>query len=167
MLKGENLYSMLKANSLLRVKLFRTHSVVLNTTIFLMQKLGEMKIQCPEKILVDHVNINSARSKFHAPSFIIDTDVDILLISETKLDESFPSAKLRLKGFCTPYKLDRNSKRGGFLLYFHENIPSRFLNSGSECKLETISVAINLRKRKWLLTSCYNPYKSLILSLID
>ena len=108
-------------------------------------KIGirEMKIQCPEKIIVGHFNINSIRNKFDALSFIIDTNIDILLISETKLDDSFSSAQFRLKGFCTPYRLDRNSKGGGLLLYFREDIPSRFLNSGSTCNIETISAEIN------------------------
>ena len=48
-----------------------------------------MKIQCPEKIIVRHLNINSIRNKFDALYFIIDTNIDILLISEAKLDDSF------------------------------------------------------------------------------
>ena len=99
--------------------------------------------------------------------FIIDTNIDILLISETKLPDSFPSAQLRLKGFYTPYRLDRNPKRGVLLLYFREDIPSRFLNSGSTFNIETISVEINLRRRKRLLPCCYNPQKSLISSYLN
>ena len=96
-----------------------------------------MKIQCPEEIIVDHLNINSIRNKFDALSFIIDTNINILLISETKLDDLFSSAQFKLKGFCIPYRLDRNSKGGGLLLYFGEDIPSRFLNSVSTtCNIE-------------------------------
>ena len=123
-----------------------------------------MKIQCPEKIIVCHLNINSIRNKFDALSFIIDTNIDILLISETKLGDSFSSPQFRLKGFCTPYTLDRNSKGGGLLLYFREDIP---LNSGSTCNIETISVEIDLRKGEWLLACCYSPHKSLISSHLD
>ena len=59
-----------------------------------------MKIQCPEKVIVGDLNINSIRNKFDALSFIIDTNIDILITSETKLDDSFSSAQFRLKGFC-------------------------------------------------------------------
>ena len=121
----------------------------------------------PRKKIVGLLNITLIRSKFDPLSFIIDASIDILLISETKLDDSFSSAQFRLKGFCTPHRLDRNSKGGGLLLDFSEDIPSRFLNSGSTCNIETISVEINLRKRKWLLTCCYNPHKSLISSHLD
>ena len=89
-----------------------------------------MKIQCPVKIIVVHLNINSIRNKFDVLSFIIDTN------------ESFPSVQFRLKGFCTPYRLDRNSKEGGLLLHFHEDIPARFLNGGSTCNVETKSVEL-------------------------
>ena len=74
-----------------------------------------MKFQCPEKIIVGHVNIDLIRNKFDALSFIIDTNIDILLISETKLDDSFFSAQVRLRGFCTPYRLDR---KGGVGFYY-------------------------------------------------
>ena len=46
-----------------------------------------MKIQSPEKIIVGHLSIYSIREKIDALSFIIDTNMDILLISETKLDD--------------------------------------------------------------------------------
>ena len=38
------------------------------------------------------------------------------MISETKLDESFPKVQLLIKGFCESYRLDRNSK-GGHVIY--------------------------------------------------
>ena len=85
-----------------------------------------MKIQCPEKIIVGHFNINSIRNKFDALSFIIDTNIDILLISETKLDDSFSSAQFRLKGLLTPYRLDRNSKGGGLLLHLRDGFNQDF-----------------------------------------
>ena len=85
------------------------------------------------------------RNKSDVLPFIIDTNIDIY--SETKLDDSFSSAQFRLKGFCTPYRLDRNSKGGGLLLYFREDIPSRFLNSGSTCNSETISVEITIHTK--------------------
>ena len=91
----------------------------------------------------------------------------ILIETYYLFHDSFSSAQFRLKGFRTPYRLDRNLKGGGLLLYFREDIPSRFLNSDSTCNIETISIEINLRKMKWLLTCCYNPHKRLITSHLD
>ena len=116
----------------------------------------EMKFKCPDKLIMGHLNINSIRNKFDALSLIIKNNVDILMISETKLDDSFLTAQFLLHSFSAPYRLDRNSKGGGILLYIREDIPSRLLNSKSKTGIETISVEINLRKRKWFLNCSYN-----------
>ena len=38
------------------------------------------------------------------------------------------------------------------------------VSNGSTCNIETISVEINLKKKKLLIIYCYSPHKSLILS---
>ena len=43
--------------------------------------------------------------------------IDILMISKTKNDESFPNGNFIIEGFSTPYRLDRDSKGGGGLFY--------------------------------------------------
>ena len=47
-------------------------------------------------------------------------------------------------------------------MYIREDIPSRLLNSKSKTSIETISVEINIRKKKWFLNCSYNPNKKLI-----
>ena len=84
----------------------------------------------------------------------------MFLISETKLDDSFPTAQFLIKGFNAPYRFDRNSKGGGLLLYIREDLPSKVLTYSCNCDIETLLVEINLRKRKWLLNGSYNPNKS-------
>ena len=109
-----------------------------------------------------HLNINSVRNKFEALTYIIDNNIDLLLISETKLDDSFPTAQFQMKGFSVPYRYDRNGKGGGLLLYIREDIQSKLLISKSKCNIETLSVVVNLRKRKWFLNCSYNPHQNLI-----
>ena len=38
------------------------------------------------------------------------------MISETKIDESFPKENFLIEGFSTPYRLDRDSKGGVIML---------------------------------------------------
>ena len=45
--------------------------------------LRVMKENSPNKIIVGHLNINSLRNKFEALQFIINRNVDIILLSET------------------------------------------------------------------------------------
>ena len=53
--------------------------------------------------------------------------LDLLLVSETNLDDSFPTAQFLMSGFCKPYRLDYCSNGGDLLLYIREDIPSRLL----------------------------------------
>ena len=123
--------------------------------------LKVMKENSPNKIIVEHLNINSLRNKFEALQFIINRNLDIILLSETKLDDSFLSAQFILKNFgIPPYRLDRNSNCGELLLYVCEDIPSKFLKVKSDCNIESICVEVNLRKRMWFINGSYNPNKS-------
>ena len=54
----------------------------------------------------------------------INNNLDILLISETKIDDTFPGSQFLIEGFSVHYKLDRTAKGGGILLYIREDIPS-------------------------------------------
>ena len=45
--------------------------------------------------------------KFDMLTDLIRANIDILFISETKIDETFPSSQFSILGFSTPYRLDR------------------------------------------------------------
>ena len=67
--------------------------------------------------------------------------VDILLITESKLDNSFPTAQFQINEFSSPY---RNAHGGGILLYVRKDIPSKLLK-GTDFKgnLEVMFFEIN------------------------
>ena len=46
------------------------------------------------------------------------------MISETKIDESFPNENFLIEGYSRPYRLDRDSNGGGIMLYVREDILS-------------------------------------------
>ena len=56
-------------------------------------RLMEMKPQLPDKLILGHLNINSIRNKFDGLKIFNDNKIDIFLISETKLDDSFRTAQ--------------------------------------------------------------------------
>ena len=49
-------------------------------------------------------------------------EIDILMITETKLDDSFPASQFSIQDFRTPLRIDRNKNGGGILLYIIRNI---------------------------------------------
>ena len=105
-------------------------------------KLNVARYQNPNRILIAHLNINFLRNKFEILMETITNKVDIFLISETKLDSFFPMNQFHIDGFTTPYRLDRNQKAGGIMLYTREDIPSKSLTE------ITLFTEINLRSKK-------------------
>ena len=122
------------------------------------ESLKELRQKNLNRPIIAQLNINSIRNKFQFLEKEICANLDILLISETKLDDSFPSAQFLLNGFSKPYRLDRCSNGGGILLYIRDDIPARLLSNSN--KTESIFVEINFRKKKWLICASYNLHKS-------
>ena len=76
------------------------------------------------RLIFAYLNINSTRNKFELFNNQIKANIDTLMISETKIDNTFPHIQFFIEGFSTPYGLDRDSNGGGILLYVREDIPS-------------------------------------------
>ena len=77
---------------------------------------------------------------------MLHNNLDVLLISENKIDYSIPTAQFQIEGNIT-YRLDRNASNvRGIHLYVPENIPSALLNS--DMSIESFSIEINIRKKK-------------------
>ena len=54
--------------------------------------------------------------------------VDILMLSETELDSTFPPVQFLINGFSVLHILARNSKGGGILLHVRDKIVVLSLN---------------------------------------
>ena len=83
------------------------------------------------KLVVAHLNINSLRIKFDSLVQKITGNVNILLISETKLDNRFSDGQFLIQGYCKPYIIDRNCLGGGIMLYVRADIASKPLSTES------------------------------------
>ena len=78
---------------------------------------------------------------------LIANEIDVLLMSETKLDEMFPFEQFLISGFTKSLRLDRN---GGIMLFIRDNIPFRLLKRRNlPFNTEALFIEINLRKKKW------------------
>ena len=99
--------------------------------------------------IIAQLNINSLRNKFGFLSSQITKYVDMLLLSETKLDDSFRIGQFSLNGYSKPFRLDRSSNGGAILLYVRDDIPSRLLTDYKiKNNLELFFVEVNIPKKK-------------------
>ena len=113
------------------------------------QILNTLRNGNPSNINFCYLNVNSVRNKFSDLQDVINRNVDIVLIAETKIDASFSSAQFVLDGYHLPYCLDVTEQKGGILVYVKSSIPSHRLTCGNLCdSIQPIHFEINLRKKK-------------------
>ena len=96
---------------------------------------------------------------------IIKNEVDIFVISETKIDNSFPISQFTMTGYSIPFRFDRTSHEGGILLLVREDISCKIIKTGCDADFEGIFVEIILRKKKWLLCHIANNQENICKTL--
>ena len=92
-------------------------------------------------------------------SSMIKDNIEILMVSETKIDSSF---QFRIEGYAPPFRYDRNFHGGCIFLFIREDIPTRIISMTPLKNFEGIFVELNFRKEKIILCYSYNPQKNLI-----
>ena len=81
-----------------------------------------------DRLIFSYLHIISIRNKFDFQLVNgIKGKIDVLIISETKLDDSFPSVQFLIEGYGPPYRLDRNAHGGGVLVYVREDFPCELI----------------------------------------
>ena len=100
-------------------------------------------------VIISQININAIRNKIELLSEAVLGNIDILMVSGTKIDMSFPSSQLVIQGFAAPFRLDRTNTGEGILVYVWHDIPSKLMNipyvsSDTEC----LAILVNLHKTK-------------------
>ena len=107
--------------------------------------LDEIRTKNINRLIIGNLNINSLSSKFEQLKVSIQGKIDILIITETKLDDSFSVDQFAMNGYTKPYRFDRNRNGGGVTIYIREDIPSRELNLlNIPSDIESIFIEISL-----------------------
>ena len=86
-----------------------------------------LRLKFPQNLIIAQININPIQNKLETLVSLVTSDIDILMISEAKIDESFPLSQFMIDGFSMPYRRDRNAHGGGILVYFRNNIAAKLL----------------------------------------
>ena len=110
-------------------------------------------------IMIAHLNVNSLGSKLSEIKELQNLcKVDVLVLSETKLDGSFKQQTLDIDGYSC-VRQDKRSNSGGILIYISNDIPYS-IGSVNTCndEIECVSVEMNIADEKILVLGMYkNP----------
>ena len=138
-------------------------SVFVRLKSFCKKKINRFKIlpvtpiTYTTNVIIGNLNVNSLAFKFDELRLLVTGIFDILIITETKLDDTFPLSQFHIDGFSTPYRLDRNRNAGGIIIYIREDIARKIIIKHCFPKdIETLSIELNFRKCKWLLCGLYH-----------
>ena len=84
--------------------------------------------------------------------------LDVFMITETKLDDSFLEQQSHIEGFNIPFRLNCNRHGGGLLLHVLNNINAVLLKSYVfPDNIQAFLIEILLKSCKWLICCSYNP----------
>ena len=92
-------------------------------------------------------------------------NVDVLVISETELDESLPIGQFQVLGHTTPFRVDRDWNEGETMVFVRQDIPVRYLSTKDK-PIEAFFFELILCKNKSLVSCSYNPYRNNIASYL-
>ena len=117
--------------------------IEVNTNLSSKEKLSILRRRNIDKIIVTHLIINPLRNKFDSFIGQITGNTDILMVWETKLDDSFPIGQFIIEGFDVLYRVDQNANDGGIMLLVREDISLKPV-SVKKSPTAAFSVEINL-----------------------
>ena len=120
--------------------------------------LKNIRFKNSNGLIIAFLNINSIRNKIEFLRPLVSHYVDVLIIAETKIDNTFTTSQFIIEGFMKPFRYDRNRYGGGLLVYVRERAPIKELRSYKppndiECSL----IELTVKKQKWILISIYRP----------
>ena len=71
----------------------------------------KLRLSNANNFIIGDININSLPGKFDQLKRLITNKIDILVLTETKLEETFPSPRFLKDGFSKPIKPRQKPKR--------------------------------------------------------
>ncbi|CAG2185908.1 unnamed protein product [Mytilus edulis] len=117
--------------------------------------LVKLRRDAPTNIICAYLNINSYRYKFESIIDLLNRNiVDILFLSETKLDDSFPDAMFTVDNFSF-YRSDRNKYGGGVLAYMRSDLAGDRNKQAEFQDIESIALEVTTEDNKWLFIGAF------------
>ena len=124
----------------------------------------DFRLKHLKNLIISHYNVNSIRHKFceMSPS-IAELHIDILAITESKLDDSFLSEQFNTCNYKL-YRQDRNSHGGGIMIYVNDCIPHRLIkdHTGVHLGVEFMTIEVSVKSNKWYLCYIYIEHPVLL-----
>ena len=108
--------------------------------------------------MCDYLNINSPRKKKHDLRILIhNVPLDYLVISENKLNNSFPNAQLRINNYEKRARRDRDKQGVGLIEFVRKSLICKRLRKYESLNIEVICSEVTISNKNWVIFSIYRP----------
>ena len=126
-----------------------------------LQILRKLRLKYPQYLFIGYLNISSLRNKrIDVREMIGRLQLDYFVISETKLDSSFPSAQFHLGNYEIRKRRDRDKSGGGLTEFVKKGIIIKRLKDLETNLSDTICTEITISKKRWFCMNVYRPPSS-------
>ena len=123
-----------------------------------LQMLHDSKFEYPKNLLCGYLNINSLRKKIYDLRLIIlDVPIDYFVISEAKLDNSFPNAQLTINNYEIRARRKRDKRGGGLIEFVRKGLICNRFRKYESLNIEINSSEVTIPNKNWVIFSIYRP----------
>ena len=102
-----------------------------NASLNSLSEISELRLCNVNRVLIGKLNINFMRNKLNQLRDTVLKYNHILILTETKLNETFLISQFLVYDFSKPYRFGRNKHGGGVMVYIWDTILSKILEKHS------------------------------------
>ena len=118
--------------------------------------LHDLRFEYPKNLLCGYLNINSLGNKIHDLRVIIHgVTLDYFVISETKLDNSFPNAQLAMSNYGIRARRDRDKHGCSSIDFESKGLICKRLRKYELLNIEVICSEVTISNKNWVIFSIY------------
>lgn len=121
-----------------------------------------MLMRYANNLKLGHLNVNSIGGfkLFEIKNMLTNNLLDIFVLSETKIDDTYPDSQYYVKGYKL-YRQDRTNFGGGLIIYARCDLLTKRIENIRAAGLESITVEVRTRKNspRFILSGLYRPPK--------
>ena len=85
-----------------------------------------LRVKNVNRLIIVNLNINYVLNKFGQLKLFVQGTVDILIVTETELDSTFPTSQFVIDGYSEPKRFGRNSSGVEFLFIFDKTYQANY-----------------------------------------
>lgn len=138
-------------------------NILLSVVLLLLRLSNDIELNpgpTTKNISICQINIRGLRSNFSNLLSSVSNLYDIICIQETMLSNKVNIDSLKICGYQTPFRRDRDQNGGGLIVYLSNNIKGKRRLDLESSNSETLWIELKIKGLTLLLCNCYRPPSS-------